>query len=70
MEESEKHHAKQSLQNRQDNFLLITQIATPTRVKKDVKRAARTALFLPVNAYVRNIRMTGDTIDTSVSNGL
>jgi hypothetical protein len=67
MEESEKQLAKKGLQNRRVNCLLITQIATPTRLKKEIERAARTVLFLPVNAYVRNIRMTREMTDTSVN---
>jgi hypothetical protein len=57
MEESENQLAKKGLQNRRVNSLLITQIETPTRLKKEIERATRTVLFLPVNAYVRNIRM-------------
>lgn len=48
------------------NCLLITQIITPARAKKVIKRAARTLFFLPENAYVRNIRMT-EMANASVS---
>jgi hypothetical protein len=42
---------------------LITQIVAPTRVRRVIERAARTVLFLPENAYVRNIRITEDMVD-------
>jgi hypothetical protein len=59
---------RQGLQDRRVNFLLITQIITPTRPKKVSERMARTTFLLPENAYVRNTRMTEDTTDTSVNN--
>lgn len=40
---------------------------TPTRLKKEIERAARIIGFLPVNAYVRNIRITGEMTDASVN---
>lgn len=47
----------------------ITQIITPTMLKKETKRATRMIVFLPVNAYVRNIRMTEDMEDMSARKG-
>ncbi len=58
IEESGIHLDKQGLRDRRVNCLLITQIITPKRPKKVIERAARTFVFLPENAYVRNIRMT------------
>jgi hypothetical protein len=43
----------------QSNCLLITHTANPTILKKDKERMTRIGLFLPVNAYERNMRMTG-----------
>lgn len=41
---------------------------TPTRPKKAIERMARTAFFLPENAYVRNIRITREKANTGVNN--
>ncbi len=38
-------------------------------LKKETKRATRMIVFLPVNAYVRNIRMTEDMEDMSARKG-
>ena len=51
---------KQNTQDRQVNFLLTTQMIMPTRPKNVTERTARTTFFLPENAYVRSIRITGD----------
>ena len=59
---------KRSLRDRRVNFWLVTQIITPARPKKAMERMARTAFFLPENAYVRNIRITEDIADTGVNN--
>ena len=47
--------------------MIITQIARPTRPKKKIESVARMVCFLPVNAYVRNIRMPENMADTSVN---
>ena len=36
------------------NSSFVTQIITPERVKNAIERRARTVLFLPENAYIRN----------------
>lgn len=68
IEESGKHLAEQSLWDRRVNCVLITQIATPTILRKKIERPARIGRLLPVNAYVRNIKMPKDIEDTDVNN--
>jgi hypothetical protein len=53
----------------QSNCLLITHTAKPTILKKDKERATRIGLFLPVNAYERNMRMTGASGVNTMAHG-
>ena len=58
IEESVKRLDKQDLGDRRVSFVLITQMAMPTRTRNVAERTARIILFFPENAYVRKIRMT------------